>query len=314
MIDNKKLTHENIISILSPYGIKTIDSFKLLSGGSENTNYLIKSVISSYVLTLSEQKTSDEANKLALLLSHLKNNNFSSSILVETKEGNAITLWNNKPVMIKEYLEGTICDDLPLTILTYLGEQLALLHNLPIPEYLPKKLSYGVEKFNDVEVYAPKSDFFTWLKETRHYIESYITSSLPKVMIHSDIFTDNIIVSPDKTIATIMDFEEATHYYRVFDIGMMIVGTCRNGDKLSLEKAKKLLEGYQRKITLTKNEIDALQAFAVYGATATAFWRHKNFNYVNIDKTMKNHYQEMMILAINIMSISNNEFQKQLAV
>ena len=75
-------------------------------------------------------------------------------------------------------------------------------------------------------MYAPESTFYKWLKEIQKYIESYISTDLPKALIHSDIFYNNIIVNKDSEKATIMDFEEACYYYRVFDIGMMIVGTC----------------------------------------------------------------------------------------
>ena len=35
------LSNENIKQILKPYGIKNFNTVKKLSGGSENTNYLI---------------------------------------------------------------------------------------------------------------------------------------------------------------------------------------------------------------------------------------------------------------------------------
>jgi homoserine kinase type II len=314
MIDNKRLTDNNVVDILSPYGIQHIDSFKLLSGGSENSNYLVKTPNGYYVITISEQKSLDDANELASLLEYLEANNFSSSKIVKTTAKEAITLWNSKPVMVKEYLDGDIVDDLSLPLLTSLGEQLAVLHLLPAPDYLPKTLSYGVEKYDEVKVYAPESDFFKWLKETQAYIESFISEELPYAMIHSDIFSDNIIVSKDRKMATIMDFEEATYYYRVFDLGMMIVGTCCDAGRVSLDKAKSLLSGYQKHITLTASEAKALQAFTAYGATATAFWRHQNFNYVNVDETMKDHYQAMQNIAIDVLKIPSDEFKKELAI
>jgi homoserine kinase type II len=314
MIDNKRLTDKSVLDILSPYGILSIDSFKLLSGGSENSNYLIKTPSGDYVITISEQKSLDDANELASLLEYLEANNFSSSKIVKTTAKEAITLWNSKPVMVKEYLDGDIVDDLSLPLLTSLGEQLAVLHLLPAPDYLPKTLSYGVEKYDEVKIYAPESDFFKWLKETQAYIESFISEELPYAMIHSDIFSDNIIVSKDRKMATIMDFEEATYYYRVFDLGMMIVGTCCDAGRVSLDKAKSLLSGYQKHITLTASEAKALQAFTAYGATATAFWRHQNFNYVNVDETMKDHYQAMQNIAIDVLKIPSDEFKKELAI
>ncbi len=75
-----------------------------------------------------------------------------------------------------------------------------------------------------------------------------------------------------------------------------------------------MLIGYQKHITLTNSEVKALQAFTAYGATATAFWRHQNFNYVNVDETMKDHYQAMQNIAIDVLKIPSDEFKKELAI
>ncbi|OED42004.1 hypothetical protein AB833_08245 [Chromatiales bacterium (ex Bugula neritina AB1)] len=56
----------------------------------------------------------------------------------------------------------------------------------------------------------------------------------------------NVIVNDGTATATIMGFEEACFYYRVFDIGMMLVGFCRVSDKLNLVAAEKLLAGISR--------------------------------------------------------------------
>ncbi len=83
---------------------------------------------------------------------------------------------------------------------------------------------------------------------------------------------------------------------------------------MSLDKAKSLLTGYQKHITLVEAETKALQVFTAYGAAATAFWRHQNFNYVNVDKKMKDHYQAMQNIAINVLKIPSYEFKKNVAI
>ena len=50
------LSNENIKQILKPYGIKNFNTVKKLSGGSENTNYLITTNNNRYVLCLFEHK------------------------------------------------------------------------------------------------------------------------------------------------------------------------------------------------------------------------------------------------------------------
>jgi len=304
------LTDASIHEILSVYGVSNFDSYKLLSGGSENSNYIVKSKDIAYVVTVCEQKSLQKTRELGALLEYLADNDFSSSKIIKTIDGQLAYLWNNKPVMLKLFIKGKILKQLSPTLLTYLGRELATLHCIPAPDYLPQHLSYGKECFDDVKKYAAESEFYTWLKKTQCYIEQFANTELPKALIHSDIFYNNIIVSPDNKQATIMDFEEASYYYRVFDIGMMITGTCCDDEKLSLDKAKHLLKGYQQKQLLLDTEVNALQAFTVYAATATAFWRHQNFNYVNVTPKMKEHYMAMKNLADNIMSISAEKFKQ----
>lgn len=294
----------NLEIILKRYGIGNIQSYKLLSGGSENTNYLVEALSKSFVLTICEQKSAQDAENLALLLNDLKLQNFSTSKLVATLKGAFTTLWNDKPVILKEFIEGTIIQDFSEDLLLYLGRELAKLHQVNVPDYVPRTLNYGsIERFDEVKVYAPNTSFYRWLKNTQCYIEDYISPELPKSLIHSDIFYSNVIVSEDRKVATIMDFEEACYYYRVFDIGMMIVGICFEGETINQKKMKSLLEGYKQENKLLEIEINSLKAFTVYAATATAFWRHQNFNYVNVDATLKDHYLEMKNLADTIMNL-----------
>ena len=297
------LSDSDLQTILAHYGIEKVKSCKVLSGGSENTNYLVKTGIGAFVLTICEQKSPKEAKKLASLLEHLLLNNFSTSKLVKTITGKLTIDWNDKPVMLKKFIEGDILEDLSEHLLEHLGKELAKLHQIKAPDYLPSSVNYGIEHFSKVELYAPDSSFNTWLKNTQKHIEVYIDISLPKTLIHSDIFYNNVIVNENRVEATIMDFEEACYYYRLFDIGMMIVGTCCKNDIIDLNKVASLLKGYQQEVKLLEIEIESLQAFTAYAATATAFWRHQNFNYVNVDATMKNHYLEMKKLADTIINL-----------
>lgn len=50
------LNRQEIENIAANYSISNISSFKVLSGGSENTNYAIFTENGNYVLTICEQK------------------------------------------------------------------------------------------------------------------------------------------------------------------------------------------------------------------------------------------------------------------
>jgi len=303
------LNEGDIQIILNYYTNDKVRSFKVLSGGSENTNYLVNTENQDFVLTVCEQKSLEEAKNLACLLEYLHDNNFATSKVQKTKSERFIEIWNDKPIMLKQFIKGHIIQDFPDNLLFYLGKELAKLHQIKAPNYIPQTLNYGnINRFDEVKSYAPGSYFYTWIKDTKRYIEKHISADLPKTLIHSDIFSSNVIVDKELKHATIMDFEEACHYYRVFDIGMMIVGTCSDQKTINLNKLTFLLDGYQQESTLLEIEKKALKAFTVYAAATTAFWRHHNFNYVNIIPEKKDHYMEMKLLADAVMNLPDSCF------
>ena len=212
--------------------------------------------------------------------------------------------------MVKTYIEGHVVENIPGRLLSLIGEEIGKLHQLAAPDFVPERFSYEKDYFDTVAEYEPESDFYRWLLDVRRHVDEHINDELPLALIHSDVFFNNVIISADETQATIMDFEETCRYYRVLDIGMSIVGLCCPGEKLDIEKAKSLLQGYQNKIQLKTEELRALQAFTVYAAAAISFWRHRQYRFKRPDKDMHNHYVSMRELADYVRGMSNSEFIK----
>ncbi len=291
------LNEIEVQDIANSYSLGKVLSFKVLSGGSENTNYCVTTGKGKFVFTICEQKTLQGAEELAQSLAHLATHNFATSEIIQTAKGENVHLKNGKPVLVKSYLEGKILEDFSPQLLQYLGAELGKLHKIPAPDYLPKIINYGMEYFEEVKDYAPDSAFYQWLLETKVYIQEFLSEDLPRALIHSDVFYSNVIVAADEQTAVIMDFEEATDYYRVFDIGMMIVGLCTENRTVNFTKANNILEGYQRVNPLSDLELKALPAATIYAATATAFWRHRQFNHVFPDVAQMKRYEEMRDVA-----------------
>ena len=302
------LNNAEIFEIIKKYGVETMDSFSLLSGGSENTNYLIYSKDQKFVLTICEQKSNEDAMNLANLLDYLAKHDFNTSEIIPNSSGDLVTNWMGKPMMLKVFLDGDIIEDLPNHILENIGIKMGELHRIVAPAYLPKVLSYGQEYFHEAGQYAPNSSFTKWLELIHEYIKPYFKENLPKALIHSDIFYSNVIVHQDSQSACIMDFEEAANYYRIFDIGMTIVGLCCDMGKVNLEKLGCLLKGYQQVIELRDNEKKSLQAFTVYAAAAMTFWRHRNYHHTNPDPEMFDHYLGLKVIADSAKSLPEEAF------
>lgn len=308
MVQSVHLDEKEIEVILEQFGICNISSFKLLSGGSENTNYLVESKSRKYVLCICEQKPEKKAKELAHLLNHLEANNFNTSKIIPSTNNEFVIICNDKPTMVKGFIEGKIQKALSPHLLKTIGKELGKLHQLAIPEYLPTQANYGKENFANVKEYAANSEFDSWLEMVLEYVSPYFKLNLPRSLIHSDVFWNNVIISEDESTAVIMDFEESVNYYRVFDIGMTIIGICGEGAIVNLEKAKHLLAGYQSEVQLSADEINSLKAFTIYAGASITFWRHHNFNYIKPDPKMFNHYLGLKVLVDYVFELPDDCF------
>ena len=91
------LNKQDVTRILMPYSIKNLTNIEKLSGGSENTNYLITTNNCRYVLSLFENKSLDHVRVLTQLLSHLNENNFKTSQTISMTDEQTVTYGIKNP-------------------------------------------------------------------------------------------------------------------------------------------------------------------------------------------------------------------------
>ena len=289
------------------FGIGDITAFSVMDGGSENTSYCVETSSGRYVLTLSDQKSLRHVTNLANLLVYLTDHGIRTSTVVVPPKEPVVVLHDEKPVMLKRYVDGNITANITGNLLLQLGEEMARLHKISTPSYLPKSFPYGRSYFPEVTDSSLDHAYIDWLSEKNSYLQKRIPKNLPMTFIHGDVFFDNLIVRGDQLIA-IIDFEEACHYYRSFDLGMVIVGTCRGRQGICFRKARRFIRGYQNDMTLRSDERECLQAFAVYAAVATSFWRFRQYHLRRPEPRFYDRHVEMQTLADTISEYPESSF------
>jgi homoserine kinase type II len=294
------------------FGIEGVSGFSVMDGGSENTNYCIETHSGKYVLTLCDQKSLQQATNLASLLVYLTDHGICTSRVVAPLEGPIVILHDEKPVMLKHHVNGDIAANLTGDLLVQLGEEMARLHEIAAPSYLPRSFPYGRSYFPEVIDSNLDHAYIDWLSEKKSYLQEQIPQNLPMTLIHGDVFFDNLIVQGDQLMA-IIDFEEACHYYRSFDLGMVIVGACRDRQGICFEKAKRFIRGYQNNVTLESVERESLKAFAVYAAVATSFWRFRQYHVRRPEPQLYDKHVEMQTLADTISEYPDLSFTELFA-
>ncbi len=300
------LAEDAIQEIASRYDL-AVRAFEPIEGGAGNSSFRLHTQRGSFVLTVCDEKTIPYATKLGRLLHLLAEHRFPTTNPVSAVSGRTITIYREKPVLMKAYIEGEVHQELDTAMLRQVGAAMARLHHLPTPDFLPDEHAYGRQTFSNAFDRNIDPAYESWLEEQAAYLERHIPPDLPSGLIHGDLFFDNVLFENGEFKA-IIDFEEACRYYNCFDLGMGVVGLCKEGDTLSLDKAGALVAGYQRARKLERREKRALQLFVEYAATATSYWRFWKYHLQTpLPKKAGKHWQ-MVRRAERIRSIPSTKF------
>jgi homoserine kinase type II len=303
-----QLDEKDIQEIARNYNL-VVEDFAPIEGGAGNSSYLLHTQQGNYVLTVFDDKTLAYVVSLGKLLLLLAEYEFPTTRLLVSAQGNIAIVYKGKPVIVKEYITGHVCADLDTTMLLRAGAVMARLHQIPAPDFLPRKHSYGRQLFASVIDQDIDPVYESYLAEMCAYLDERIPPALPVGLIHGDLFYDNVLFE-SRDFKAIIDFEEACHYYKVFDIGMGIVGLCAEGTTVALDKAQALVAGYQQVRLLEESEKEALQLFVEYAAIATSYWRFWKYHiHTTMVEKADKHWQ-MVRLAQGINAIPQTRFSE----
>ena len=301
------LDNASVAALVARFGIDGMTACPVIDGGNENTSYRIEASSGRFVLTIWDQKSLTQATNLANLLVYLTGKGMRTSRVVIPPGESAVLLHAGKPAMLKSYVEGDVTADLSGSLLAQLGQEMAALHEISAPSYLPNAFPYGRSYFPELLNAGLDHAYVDWLSEKSYYLQEHIPQDLPRALIHGDVFFDNVIVQDDQLMA-IIDFEEASHYYRSFDLGMAIVGTCRDRQGISFEKAGRFIRAYQKQRPLQSDEQESLKIFAVYAAVATSFWRFRQYHLRRPEPRLHDQHIDMQTLADTIAEYPDAKF------
>jgi homoserine kinase type II len=126
--------HE-VCALADHYGLM-LDGFKAIEGGARNSSYVLQSQQGEYVLTVFDDRSRADVDKLGRLLLLLEEHDFPATRLLQPEQGGITAMHGDKPVMMKEYIAGDVRRDLDLPMLSQAGASMATLHQLKIPDHL----------------------------------------------------------------------------------------------------------------------------------------------------------------------------------
>jgi homoserine kinase type II len=219
-----QLTDRDAYAIADAYGLKII-RWQPIAGGYENSSFLLNADQGDYVLTFYEKKSIAGAEYNVQLLNHLAEHGYQTNKVVNTIDGNLISAYRGKPLVLKTWIPGATLRDTVQADYRSIGRAVAKLHNIPAPDFLSQEHPYGLRSMPASLGHQGDHEFEDWLEAKLGYILSNFPAGLTKTLIHSDLFDDNIIFHRGQFQA-IIDFGEACFHPRAYDLGSVLNGAC----------------------------------------------------------------------------------------
>ncbi len=299
-----KLTDKELNLLLEQYDLGLVLQISPIEGGQANSSLKVSTAKGDFTLSICDEKNGEEIQNFTAILENLEEQKFPTTRLVKTKAGGRFIFHNSKPVYIKKFLQGHTIKELTPKMIQQVGRSMAELHLLIPPVAIDSSFPYGIEAIGNLLNRSITHQYLDWLAEKKSYLEQAIDSDMPKGFIHGDIFWDNLLFEEGSLVA-ILDFEEACHFYKLFDIGMACVGCCANDGYFNLSLIKKLLGSYAAVSPFTSSEKSQLNIFVEYAAVASSFWRFRQYNVKHPNPGKADSYKELSSLADQIHTLGS---------
>lgn len=311
MASYTQLTNDEVKKIVGEFKAGEFLDFERIKGGATTSNFTVNTDKGKFVLSVCDEKSFEDAQILVSLLSYLENQTFLTPQIIDSVNNNGFVKYGDTPVILKKFIEGEVHEDLNQNMLQEIGKQIGYLHSIPAPAYLPNTHRQMANFLSETNSDDLPTKYARWLQEKRDAFRQYDLHQLEKALIHGDLFYDNILFV-DGNLNGIIDLEDACHYYKPFDLGRGIIGSCMNDKNTVLEKARALVKGYKETGTISETEQNLLQVLAEYNAIASSFWNFKQHNMIHPNSPRSDDYTKRLEVANEIHDIPKDKFIKTL--
>lgn len=270
------LTQAEIEAFLLHYEVGTLVSFKGITEGVENTNYLLiaenaQGTHVRYILTIYEQRVNPDDLPFFLGLTEwLANRGIDCPMPVKGKTHQAIYQLKNKPAALIEYLEGMGSPHITPYHMTLTGELAAKMHLGAKDFSLSRKNSLSIDGWQTLfSLFAGQADDITpglakEMEDELHFLAQNWPEHLPEGVIHADIFPDNVFFMDGNTdqpqLSGVIDFYFACNDYWMYDLMICMNAWCFDlGHEFVHQRAEAFLQAYHALRPITKEEQEAVQ-------------------------------------------------------
>lgn len=231
---------------LRHYNVGELKQFTGIQAGITNTNYFVDTSTGRYVLTIVESAT--DVEWFMQLLGFLHQSDIPCAEPLRSADGSYTGTLAGKPATLVHCLKGTDKSDVCGADCRQLGEQIARMHlacrNYPPYRHDSRGLQWHLDTASRVQTKLSAREN-TLLDREINFQRLGSLDTLPRSVIHADLFRDNVLFD-DNTISGIIDVYYACDGCMLYDIAIACNDWCRRPDG-TIDKCREeaLIDGYE---------------------------------------------------------------------
>jgi homoserine kinase type II len=296
-----RLSKIEITNLIKNYDIGELISFQEIIAGIDNSNYIITTDQSKFILTIFEERLKNENIEFFINLKNfLAENQIICPKAIKNKSGNITGEIKGKKFAIISFLKGKMLSpnskgyypNISIKHCEQLGDQLGKIHRI-IPNFQQSRHNdldiNGMEKiFNkfqlQLKILGIKDEIAQYINQCRNIN----TSNLKKQVIHSDIFPDNVFFDEGDNLSGIIDFYFAGNDFLIYDLAVVINAWCFDGDNFFIpEKENAIIKHYENNRQLTAIEKEIFNNMKLKAALRFFLTRLQDFFNTSEDSLVK---------------------------
>ncbi|VAX08320.1 Homoserine kinase [hydrothermal vent metagenome] len=242
---------------LQNYDLGSLVEQQGISDGIENTNYFVTTSSGKYVLTLFESLGAEELPFFLDLMAFLADHNVPGAHPLADRDGSYLRTLNERPAALVDRLPGTWVPFPSIAQCAAIGAALGRLHREG-QDFRPQRENNRGPKWwwqtaERVISHLSEADA-GMLRAELSFQSSHRKNSLPRGVIHADLFRDNALFQGDK-LTGVIDFYYACTDVLLYDLAVTTNDWCSNEDgSLNQSMTQALLKAYITERPLSDQE------------------------------------------------------------
>jgi len=254
------VTRTQLENFLRTYSCGELVSFQGISAGIENTNYFVTTRDGEYVLTLFEALTKSELPYFLNLMAYLAEHDVKSAHPVADQNGVYLRELESKPAALVQRLTGRSVELPEAEHCFQVGAALAKIHVLSAGFSSHRENERGADWWVEMQAklspYLDEQNMVLFKDELESQLQ-HRYESLPRGVIHADLFRDNVLFD-GQNLSGMIDFYYACTGAFLYDVAVTVNDWCSMPDgALDEIRLTAMLGGYQTQRSFSDIEGEA---------------------------------------------------------